>query len=203
MIRRLTEITLSRPSAFAAYQAAIGAPRCHRRFIVEQVAPAPGERVLDIGCGVGASLRFVPDGVEYVGVDISPQYIEAARRKYGGRGTFVCADLRERQNGRYGIFDKAFAFGVLHHLADDDIAALARVLSRTLAPHGSFVSIDPCRHENQPAWSRFMMAFDRGRYIRTEAGYRQALAPCGAATTQLRLDLLNVPYAMVICRVVW
>ena len=118
MIRRLAEVALSRPSAFAAYQSVVGAPDCHRRFITEHVAAADGERVLDIGCGVGASVSFIPDGVSYVGIDISAPYIEAARRTYGGRGTFVCADLQDAWRSDLGVFDKAFAFGVLHHLPD-------------------------------------------------------------------------------------
>ncbi len=199
MIRRVTEAALARPSAFASYQAAIGAPACHQRFIAEYVRARAGQRILDIGCGVGASLRFVPDGVEYVGVDISPQYIEAARRTYGARGTFICADLGDDQCARLGLFDTAFAFGVLHHLPDETMGVLATLLTRVLRPGGSFVSIDPCRYDRQPLWSRVMMALDRGRHIRTEAEYKRVLASFGPATTRLHLDMLNIRYAMVTC----
>jgi len=94
VIRRLADATLWWPAAFDLYQSAIGAPECHRRFITEQVLPRPGQRVLDVGCGVGASLKFIPDGVGYCGIDISPSYIEAARRAHGSRGEFVCVDLQ-------------------------------------------------------------------------------------------------------------
>lgn len=52
-------------------------------------APQPGERVLDIGCGCGASALQTADlvGADGVvlGVDISPDMLQAARRRLGER----------------------------------------------------------------------------------------------------------------------
>ena len=200
MIRRLADATLWWPAAFDLYQSAIGAPECHRRFITEQVLPRPGQRVLDVGCGVGASLKFIPDGVGYCGIDISPSYIEAARRAHGSRGEFVCVDL-QNAGALSGPFDTAFAFGVLHHLPDDAIPALGALLTRVLRPGGTFVSIDPCHVDTQPIWSKCLMAFDRGRHIRTEEGYRQVLGAWGKPSTSTTLDMLRIRYAMAICRV--
>lgn len=200
MIRQLADATLWVPSAFAAWQAAIGAPECHRRFMRDEVQPQPGQRILDIGCGVGASLEFVPSGVDYTGLDISQSYIDAARRTYGARGTFICADLRDAARQPIGTFDTAFAFGVLHHLPDEAMPALAELLSRSLRPGGAFVSIDPCRSTEQPIWSRFLMSVDRGRHIRTEEELRKVLRVCGAASTATSLDRLKIRYRMVVCR---
>ena len=200
MIRRLADATLWVPAAFDVYQSAIGAPGCHRRFITEQVRPRPGQQLLDVGCGVGASLKFIPDGVRYTGFDISPSYIDAARRTYGSRGQFLCVDL-QHADALTGPFDTAFAFGVLHHLPDEVIPALGSLLRRVLRPGGTFVSIDPCRFDAQPILSKWMMASDRGRHIRNEEGYRQLLEPWGNLSTATTLDMLRIRYAMAICRV--
>jgi len=100
-----------------------------------------------------------------------------------------------------GPFDTAFAFGVLHHLPDDAIPALGALLTRVLRPGGTFVSIDPCHVDTQPIWSKCLMAFDRGRHIRTEEGYRQVLGAWGKPSTSTTLDMLRIRYAMAICRV--
>lgn len=49
--------------------------------LVDELAPAPGERVLDIGCGRGAALLPIAERVgssgRAVGVDLSPRMVEA------------------------------------------------------------------------------------------------------------------------------
>lgn len=48
--------------------------------LIELLAPVPGERILDLGCGDGALTRKLLDaGIEVVGVDASPEQIAAAR----------------------------------------------------------------------------------------------------------------------------
>src|SRR5262245_52964189 len=47
------------------------------------LAPKPGERILDIGCGTGQLTRQIADhGVAVVGLDYSAQMIEAAKENY-------------------------------------------------------------------------------------------------------------------------
>jgi glycine cleavage system H lipoate-binding protein len=51
--------------------------------------PQPGERILDVGCGDGAlSLKIIERGAEVVGVDNSPEMVEAAR----AAGVYATAD---------------------------------------------------------------------------------------------------------------
>ena len=42
-------------------------------------------RVLDLGCGTGLLLAYLPPAVGYVGIDISPTAIESARARFQGR----------------------------------------------------------------------------------------------------------------------
>lgn len=42
-------------------------------------------RVLDVACGTGLNLRYLPEAVEYVGVDISPDMLANARERHGTR----------------------------------------------------------------------------------------------------------------------
>ncbi|MFM7548535.1 MAG: class I SAM-dependent methyltransferase [Cyanobacteriota bacterium] len=52
----------------------LGAP------LVELLAPQPGERILDLGCGDGAlTLRLLEQGCSVVAVDASAEMVEAAR----------------------------------------------------------------------------------------------------------------------------
>ncbi len=53
----------------------------HRAELVVSLGPAlePGDRVLDLACGDGALASFLP-GMQYQGVDASPEMVAAARR---------------------------------------------------------------------------------------------------------------------------
>lgn len=39
-------------------------------------------RVLDVACGMGTNVRYLPDTVEYVGIDVSPEMIEKAQERF-------------------------------------------------------------------------------------------------------------------------
>jgi cyclopropane fatty-acyl-phospholipid synthase-like methyltransferase len=80
---------LSFPIVFDTYQSMVGSPGAHRRIISKMVRPQTDERILDIGCGVGAIVPFLPEDIDYVGIDLSAPYIAKAQKDYGGRPTFV------------------------------------------------------------------------------------------------------------------
>jgi SAM-dependent methyltransferase len=53
----------------------------HERLI-ERVDPRPGERVLDVGCGLGeVAARAARAGADVTAIDLSPEMIERARRR--------------------------------------------------------------------------------------------------------------------------
>lgn len=100
--------------------------------LLERAAYGPGERVVDIGCGGGASTRAIaaavkPEG-EAVGLDVAPMLIaEANRRAAGIEGLrFVCGDAAttlpeskpfDRLHSRFGSMffaDPHDAFANLH-----------------------------------------------------------------------------------------
>src|SRR5580698_6639058 len=48
--------------------------------VLDLLAPRPGERILDLGCGDGAlTAKIVASGAKVVGIDSSPSMVEAAR----------------------------------------------------------------------------------------------------------------------------
>src|SRR6202035_4317646 len=78
--------------------------------VVELLAPKPGERILDLGCGDGVLTKKLADlGCEVVAVDSSDPQIEAAR-KLGLNGHVISGeDLPYKEE-----FDAAFRNVVLH-----------------------------------------------------------------------------------------
>jgi ubiquinone/menaquinone biosynthesis C-methylase UbiE len=51
----------------------------HGASLVELLAPRPGERVLDLGCGTGhLTARIAEAGADVVGIDASAEMVEQA-----------------------------------------------------------------------------------------------------------------------------
>ncbi len=109
-----------------------------------------GARVLDAGCGAGPmSVALAERGAQVVGVDISPQLLEVARRRtpeaVAARITYVPGDMLDEAHGR---FDYVMAMDSLIHYEAADIGrALARLMARTgqavvftIAPKTPFLS---------------------------------------------------------------
>jgi SAM-dependent methyltransferase len=188
---------LSNASAYALLQRAVGSERSYARFVDEYVRPRAGDRLLDVGCGPGEILRFLPD-LRYLGIDVSSEYIDAARRKYGDRAEFQCADVRQADVPS-GEFDIVMVMGVIHHLDDEGARSLFELAARALKDDGRFVAIEAVWHEPQHPFARWMNKRDRGANIRREEGYSTlAHESFGAVETTVRTDMLRIPYSHVL-----
>jgi trans-aconitate methyltransferase len=102
--------------------------------VVELLAAQPGERILDLGCGDGAlTEKIAAMGCAVVGLDASPEQVEAARL----RGLEVYAGDCQRLSFA-AEFDAVFSNAALHWMkkTDDVLAGVWRALK----PGGRFVA---------------------------------------------------------------
>ncbi len=185
---------LSHPLAYRAFKALIGSQRRDLWLVGTQITAKAGDRVLDIGCGPGRILDYLP-GVEYTGFDPNTAYIEDARRRYGGRGTFHHGAVSQPPKFDPGSYDIVLAKGVLHHLDDQEASAMLVLARRALRPGGRLVTFDGCFLDRQPALARFLLRMDRGMFVRTKDEYeRLARSVFDDVESTVRQDLLRVPY---------
>ncbi len=98
------------PDAYLAFEEKHGFFENLNSRLVSLMGVASGSRILDIGCGSGASskqmLEHIPDSY-VVGVDNSPSMLKAARLKYGdsNRLFFIEGDAAELSHIKSGLFD--------------------------------------------------------------------------------------------------
>lgn len=172
------------------------------QYVRDYLHAGAGERVLDLGCGPADILRYLPT-CEYVGIDIDAAYIDAARQRYGARGTFECIPVEDYAVAQPASFDLVMANGVLHHLDDGQAAALLRAAARAVKPGGRLVTLDGCFVPGQSWIAKTLLRMDRGKFIRRQEAYQAlARAAFGQVECSLRHDLLNLPYTLLImtCR---
>jgi SAM-dependent methyltransferase len=167
---------LKLPFLYNLLQDAVGANALRRKVIQNHVRAKAGDKVVDIGCGPSRILRWLPD-VQYLGLDINPEYISSATRTHGNKGTFVVGDTKSlRDDPRFKDADIVMALGLLHQLDDEDAAHCIRFGYDALKERGRFVCLDGCWIPNQGSFSTYVMSHDRGQNVRTEQQYRELAA---------------------------
>jgi SAM-dependent methyltransferase len=189
---------LSHPLVYSLFRRLVGRDSARERYAREHLRVQPGQHVLDVGCGTGDILEVLP-AVHYVGYDVSADYIERARRRFGERGEFHCQAVNDALPVAPASFDLVIAHGVLHHLDDAEAATLFRVARRALKPGGRLVTYDGGYTPDQSALARFVVSRDRGRHVRTREAYeRLARAEFDDVKSFVRHDLIRIPYTHII-----
>lgn len=197
-VRRILEL----PFFYELSQRMVGVRKARKRFLEHYVRPFPAARIMDIGCGPGTIVDYLPLSVDYVGYDINPKYINEASRKYRGRARFFCVNISDVPvTSLSGLFDIVLAIGVLHHLDDRQADRLFECAFHQLKVGGILVTYDPVYISPQSFFARWIIGKDRGGYVRSPGGYT-ALAkrrfPAGELFVES--DMLVIPYTHFIMR---
>ncbi|MEP6752774.1 MAG: class I SAM-dependent methyltransferase [Candidatus Dormiibacterota bacterium] len=101
----------------------------YMRWQLEQFDPYLGQRVLEVGCGVGSILAQLPRREFVMGVDIEEDLVAYASNRFSGRQgyEFSSLDISSLSTERRSIlrghrFDSIVCINVLEHVKDDRAA---------------------------------------------------------------------------------
>ena len=125
------------------YDSTVGHFFAHgRRRAMQIIDLQPGERLLLVGVGTGPDLPLLPQGVEAVGIDLSPAMLRRARARLplpGRDVTLIQGDAQQLLVDE-GSFD-AVLFNLILSVIPDGAACLRENL-RALKPGGRAVIFD-------------------------------------------------------------
>ncbi|MCR2792024.1 demethylmenaquinone methyltransferase [Microbacterium sp. zg.Y625] len=130
----------------------LGNDRLWRVATTRAIAPRPGQRILDLAAGTGASsVALAASGAEVVAADFSPGMIAEGRRRHGGvpNLSFVEADATALPFEDDAFDAVTISFGLRN--VNDPKKALAEML-RVTAPGGRLV-ICEFSHPRSPAFA--------------------------------------------------
>jgi SAM-dependent methyltransferase len=176
-------------------------PRCGEYLVdIAQVIgllPPPPGKLLDVGVGSGwTSELFARRGYEVLGVDVSPEMLELARRRELPNLSFACCDY---ESSRIPAgFDVAVIYDSLHH-AEDEMRVIQNIFD-ALNDGGVLVTVEPGSGHSRTEESRTVMQkygttekdmpFSRQRRLMTKAGF--ARVDQYARISQLQVSNLAV-----------
>lgn len=123
-------------------------------LVLGPLALTPQTRLLDVGCGIGGTARYVQEKGwgRVTGVDIDSDNIDAASSRHPGID-FVCSDAAQLAQCVTPAFDVIYSFNAFF-LFSDQLAAL-RAMREVAAPGGALAIFD---------------YVDRGGYTQVQSG---------------------------------
>jgi len=196
MIRTLRSV-LALPQAYQLFWNVIGGPARSRTLVTEYIRPKAGDRILEIGCGPGTIVPYLPQ-CEYVGFDASSDYIEQAHRRFP-EARFVCERVSQYTLPQRAYFDAVLALGIVHHLDDPEALQLFQIAHEALKPGGKLVTLDGVWTNHQSSAAKALLARDRGEFVRSEEAYVGIASKAfDNVKTSIRHDLLRIPYTHII-----
>jgi SAM-dependent methyltransferase len=198
MAFNISQYFLSNPYIYSTTMRLLGTNEIIRMFVETYIRPKPGDKIMDIGCGPADILNFLPE-VEYYGFDIDAGYIEAAKKRFGKKGIFVCQKIRKDAVDENSRFDLILAKGVLHHLNDAEAADMFDLARTHLKKGGRLITYDGCYEPGQNYFAKMFLSMDRGKYVRTKETYLTLASQSFSNITPIiRHDLLKIPYTILI-----
>lgn len=117
------------------------------RRAVREMRIRPADGILDLGCGTGRNIglmnRYLGAGGRVVGLDIGPEMLEQARRRFARQPHIAIERQRIEEPLPYrDEFDKVFISFVLHGLLQEERLEVIANACRALKPGGEFLILD-------------------------------------------------------------
>jgi MPBQ/MSBQ methyltransferase len=143
-----------------------------------------GLRVLDVGCGLGGSARYLAaeHGCHVVGIDLTQEYVDTANALAAMVGLEGMVEFRQASAPdipfEHGSFDVVWTEHVQMNIADKQ--GFYAEIARVLAPHGRLLFHDIFEGEGGPLWFPVPWAEDASiSFLASPNAVRDILAGLG------------------------
>ncbi|MDQ6934516.1 MAG: class I SAM-dependent methyltransferase [Actinomycetota bacterium] len=162
-------------------------------YLLECLDPQAGTRLLDVGCGIGGPARLATSSydVQVTGIDLTPEFIDAARDLTGRVGLSEKATFEVASGDALPFADGSFDNAMLIHVGMniENKQPLFSEIRRVLVPGGTFALYEQMRTgDGELPYPLPWAEDDRSSFLATSEEYAAHLAAAGFAveTTENR-----------------
>ena len=200
------KVILSNYYIYEQFQNLVGAKHARKWLADNYWKISAGQKVVDVGCGSGATLADLRGDITYLGFDISKDYIAAAQQRFETRATFIVStaqQLLDAPDPRLNDSDLVLCNGVLHHLDDEEVIRVLKLAKQILRDSGRLVCFEPTYLAHQGFLSEWLMRRDRGKNVRLESEWKQLTSTVFEFfQTSIATNLYWLPYIHIVieCR---
>jgi ubiquinone/menaquinone biosynthesis C-methylase UbiE len=160
-------------------------------FLAEANLLKPGDKVLEIGCGIGTVVfELSQKGYDATGTDISGEAIAYGQKKYGD----IHLEVQAAETLPYedGSFDVVLSFDLFEHIAriDRHVSEVGRVLR----PGGYYLFQTPNRYSNiiyEVLWTRSLQWRKYHPSLHSPGQLKRRLAKHGFETRFIKMNPIN------------
>lgn len=158
-------------------------------------------RVLDVACGTGVNFRYLPDSVDLVGVDLSPEMVAYARER--AEALDLDAEVQEADATDLPFADDAFetVLSSLSTCTFPDPVAVLQEMDRVCAPDGRILLFEHGRSSVGPV-ARFQDWWAPRHFEKHGCRWNQepsdVVAEAGLEPVEVRRSVLGVLTSMVV-----
>jgi ubiquinone/menaquinone biosynthesis C-methylase UbiE len=148
--------------------------------------------VLDVGSGVGGPARFLAAtyGCRVTGIDLSEQFVDAARYLTGRTGQSGLVSFEIASALELPFDDGSFDIALMQHVAMNvaDRTKLYREMRRVLKSGARFAAFDVVSMSGEPHYPLPWARTSAASFLMTAAGTREAIESAGFRTLTWRDD---------------
>lgn len=136
-----------------------------RKRIVKQHFVKKNAKILDIGCATANVLSYLDENTEYYGFDTNDKCINHAKKKYKNQN-FFCELFSEKNFEKLPNFDYVLLSAVAHHLSDEELITLLKLVSKKINDNSKVLIMDPFYSDKNLSLRNFFAYIDRGKNVR-------------------------------------